>query len=71
MSPRLPSRPARPPDTLCRAGAYSRRHREAIVRDIVMFLGLAFVPVTIVLSAICLGARDRASRGDGRVITPH
>jgi len=34
------------------------------VREIVMFLGLAFVPVTIVLSAICLGARDRANRAE-------
>jgi hypothetical protein len=34
------------------------------MRDIVMFLGLAFVPVTIVLGALCLGARDRAIRAE-------
>lgn len=34
------------------------------MRDIVMFLGLAFVPVTIVLTALCLGARDRAIRAE-------
>jgi hypothetical protein len=34
------------------------------MRDVFIYLGIAFVPVTFILTGLCLGARDRAIRAE-------
>ena len=34
------------------------------MRDLFIYLGIAFVPVTLILTGLCLGARDRAIRAE-------